>query len=526
MATACSQSVSHCIECTANFSFLSGAEKLTTFAYEGLRNYSVVASEVVGRVAAAVLLSPCAALDIATHTILLLPTSLYAAGKSICQGESDFTLPWQHVQRICNAVTPLFFGSLFGVLHPFAGIVMCEPTDKHIAFGMLSSNTNAVLKTYCSPVHSLSILEKLAKCHRYAEKDGVKREIFSPEHVKMFTEAKELEESLEALQAQEYIHKITNITLFVMAEIKIGLSKSSLPELSKEVLVRLSGLLIPVLTSVDIAVTLLAQGFFLATGIVQSLSGRGPIYTEVTTKPSMHIAFLVQNILKAVGNMAGMLVWFVSPMTGFQVSLWPASTFFKMQLGQLVKGLKAQMDSAKENDRFMIPIVFGEGKCSALSVPTHDMHKTYLVIEKKNSLFNLAWVNRPTVAIAEGLDAEKTAARIGCMLAERFPFMSIEKMMKYPVIGEKPEFPEASSVAQISPQGNSTNCVVSNFFGALEVIDRVKKEDQETTELRYETVRKYLMNAYSFYKDDFFPFTDYSFSSTWKSIKAHPAAEI
>ena len=78
-----------------------------------------------------------------------------------------------------------------------------------------------------------------------------------------------MEESLEAMQAQEFIHKITNITLFVMAKIKISIDHSELSALNKSILVRVSGLLVPILTLVDVSITLLAQALFLTTGVAR-----------------------------------------------------------------------------------------------------------------------------------------------------------------------------------------------------------------------------------------------------------------
>lgn len=515
---------------TSELSFLSGAEKLTLGAYQLPRQYSIVVSEIVSRLAAAILLSPAAALDLAFHGLLVLPTFIYAIGKSLYQRKIDFTLPWQHIQRIRNAVAPLLLGSAFGVLHPFAGLAMSEATDKHAIVGMLSSNTNQNLETPCSPIHSLSIVENIAKKHRFVESNGVKKEIFSKEHIKVLNDAKNLEKSLESLQAQEFIHKITNVTLFVMAKIKIGIESSNLSELSKAILVRVSGLLIPILTTVDITITLLAQAFFLTTGVVRLISGRGPIYTEVTTNPLMHASFLIQNILKSVGNLVGTFVWFASPMTGFKVSLLPANLFFKLQMNILMLQIKWKMHFSQNNEKFVVPIIFGNGDCSALSVPTHSMHKTYLIVEKKVGSFNLYWVNRPDVSCKQGLNTDEALVQIRSMLDERFPFMDIKKLMNYPVKSKKPEFLGSANFANIAAQGSPTNCVVSNMFGMLEALDRIRGEEQEITDLRYRVVRDVLMKDYGFYKSGFFPFADeadgYSLKNILNVIANHPNDSI
>lgn len=512
---------------TSELSFLSGAEKLTLEAYHQPRKYSILASEVISRLAAAILLSPAAALDLVLHSLLILPTFIYSIGKSIYQRQADFTLPWQDLQRIRNAIAPLLLGSAFGVLHSYAGLAMSEATDKHAVIGVLSSNTGQNLETPCSPIHSLSIVENIAKNHRYVElSDGRRKEIFSPEHVKVLKNARSLEESLEVLQAQEFIHKITNVTLFVMAEIKIAIENSCLSDLSKAILVRVSGLLVPILTVVDITITLLAQAFFLVTGVVRLISGRGPIYTEVTTNPFMHVSFLIQNILKSVGNLIGTFVWVVSPMTGFKVSLLPANLFFKLQMNILMLQIKWKMNSSKDNERFVIPIIFGNGDCSALSVPTHSMHKTYLIVEKQAGSFNLYWVNRPNISRKQGLNTDETLGQIRSMLDERFPFMDIEKLMNYPVESKQPEFSGSANFANIAAQGSSTNCVVSNMFGMLEALDRIKGDEQEVTDLRYQVVREALMKDYGFYKNGFFPFAresdGYSLENIWSAIERHP----
>lgn len=502
----------------ANLSFLGETERVTLYAYHAPRGRSICVSECVSRLAACILLSPAAALDIVMHTLLLFPMLAYAIGKSIYHCKSDFSIPWQHLQRIRNAVAPLLLGSVFGLIHPFAGLAVSEPTDKHIILGILSSNTHQDFETPCSPIHSLSLVEDLAKNHRYVEKDNVRREIFSPEHVKAIRTAKGFEKSLEALQAQEYIHKITNLTLFVMAKITGNLSPFANP-----IVLRLSGLLIPILTLVDLTIALLVQAFFLTIGIARLISGRGPIYTEVTTNPLMHVAFLIQTLLKVVGNLVGTLVFFVSPVTGFRASLLPAHLFFKAQMHLLLLSIRVKMCFAKEADRFVIPIIFGRGESSALSVPTHSSHKTYLIVEKKDRLFNLYWVDRPAVSCKEALDLEAALVQIKSMLDERFPFMDMEKLMDYPVRSQSPSFSGARSILSMQGQGNSTNCVVSNLFGTLEALDRIRGEDTEITQLRYQTVRASLMTKYAFYKDNFAPFSD---PSTWDSISAYPEAAI
>lgn len=276
-----------------NISFLNKIQHLTVYSY----NRPIV-SEIDDRIAA-LCLSPAAALDITVHSFSIL----YALGKR------DLPLAWAHLQRVQNAVTPLFLGSVFGLIHPFAGLVVSEPTDKQIIFGILSSNTSSWFETPCSPIQSLSIVEGL----------GIFTDIIK--------ETKEYEKSLKILQAQEYIHKITNVTLYAMSHLTNRIQNLKISDNKKEILTRLSGVFIPVLTTVDITITLIAQTFFLTTGVLRMVSGRGPIYTEVTTNPLMHLSFLIQSLLKSTGNIVCTFVWFVSPFQLLKIVYFPQTPF-------------------------------------------------------------------------------------------------------------------------------------------------------------------------------------------------------
>lgn len=508
---------------TSEFSFLSRAEKLTLEAYKLPRNS--VASMVLSRLAATTLLSPAAALDLTFHSLMVLPTLAYAIGKSINHRQKDFTLPWQHIQRIRNAVAPLLLGSVFGILHPYAGLAVSEPSDKQAIIGMLSSHVGQFQETTCSPIHSFSLVENVAKNHRYAE--GI--EIFSEENIKALKYARNLEESLEILQAQEAIHKIMNVTHLVMEQIKIDIENSSFSGLTKAILMRVSGVLIPILTPVDFAIALLAQAVFLATGIARLISGRGPIYTEVTSNPLMHASFLIQNILKSVGNLLGTCVWFVSPTIGFKASLLPANLFFKLQMNILMVRIKWKMRFSKANEKFVVPILFREGRESTLSEPKNSSHMTYLIVEKIERSFNLYWVDRPKILCKRRLDTNETLTQIRSMLDDRFPFMDVEKLMNYPVMSIKPPFTGSITYSTIAEQGNARNCVVSNMFGMLEALDMINGKE-EVTNLRYKVVREALMKDYGFYKSNFFPFLSrgggYSLSYIWSYIESHPLCAI
>lgn len=491
---------------SSNFSLISLAEYATSLSFEKPREYLPVTGHLIGRVVGVALLSIAAACEIVTHTILMIPAILYAIGKSIYQKKMDFTLPWQHLQRVQNAVYPLFFGSAFALIHPYAGLYTTEQTDKIAALGMLGSNRYNSTETPCSPVHSLSIIERIAKRIQTVDKDGKTIEIFPETHLNAIRCALEYEKGFQQLQAQEFLYKLTNLNLYVMGAIHGNLESSCMNEVTREGLKRLSGVLIPFLALIDLITALALQTFFLSTGICHWVSGKGPTYTEVTANPLMHVEFLIQTTLKTLGILIGNCVWFIHPMWGFQASLLPGTTFFNIQLNSSIGKLESFLKNGKEGAIETVPILLGNGTTSVLSIPSHSMHKTYLTIKKVDGTFELYWTNRPTVSVRKGLSLSETMDQVRAMVKERFPFMNLEKMMNYPIKSQTPKFPETENF-EIQGQGSNTNCVVSNLFGMLETLDHTEGLDESVKKVRYQAMRDALIKEYGFYKYDFYAFS-------------------
>lgn len=490
----------------SEFSFISAAEKLTVLAYVTPRNYSVVLSEVISRIAAVTLLSPAAGLDIGMHAFFLLPTISYAIGKALYSREIDFTLPWQHLQRIQNSVLPLLLGSAFGVVHPFAGIFVSEPTDKHSALSILYSDTkDEAFHAFCTPIDSLEMIEKIAVENRFAENS----EIFPEEYIKAIQEANFYEKILQIFQGQEFVHIVFNVTFRVMAGIIDVINETNLPLLFKEVLARISGFCVPLLTAVDLAIALTVQSILLTTGVIRLICGRGPHFSEVTKNPLAQVTLLIQTILKALGNIVGTLGWIVSPLLGFKISLFTTHLFFQMQMKLLMRQIQSKLANAKESSLSVFPILIGStGEHLPLSNPLSVLeHKTYLIAEKKGDKFNLYWVNRPDILQRKMVTLQEAVDQIQSMFKERYPFMDIERIVNYPVKSKSPEFP-SELFAKIDPQSNVRNCVVSNLFGTFEAFDRIKKVDLKITSLRNKVVRESLIKKYTFYQNDFIHFTE------------------
>lgn len=510
---------------SSELSFLSSAQKLTLSSYEQLRKSSIFGSEIIGRVAAGILLSPAAALDIGMHSILMPASFIYCIGASIYKKKGDFSLAVEHLQRIRNSVSPLFFGSSFGILHPLAGLALSEQADKHSVIGMLSSNIERELTTACSPLDSLSIVENLAMNHQYALSgtSSEKKQIYSKEHLEILGEIKDLEGSLELLQAQEYVHSIGNITHFAMGKLLGSIESSSLKPTHQQILKRASGLLMPILSGIDLTITLLAETFFIATGITRMISGRGPIYTEITSNPLMHLSFMLQGALKFASAVFAAPIWFISPNESLKASSLPVKLFFNYQMERMLSQIESKIKSLDDKKRLIVPVLYQVPTSSKFSMPFNGLHQTYLIIEKSADSFNLYWVNRPNISIKRNLTEKEALSQLRSMVMKRFPDMlsqpGVEKKREY----NEPEFTGSESFAKIESQGNKTNCVVSNLFGMFSALDKIKGEKEEITKLREKATRKALIQEYGFYQNEFFLSTyesdRYCLTDTWPLIE-------
>ncbi len=523
----------------STFNFLSIAEKITLRAYADIGDISPLGGEIVGRIAAT-FLSPAATLDFIIHSSMLLPSFTYTIGTSIYHQQSDFTLPWQHLQRVRNAVTPILLGSIFGLIHPEAGLAMSEPTDKHIVIGILSSNIPSHFRTACSPIHSFKLIEKLAKNNRVTAEDNEIIEVFSKEAIQLIKTASSFEWSLERLLIQNYLYKFINTNFFFRTVVNQQINQSNLPHPLKEALKRISVIFASPLAAVDFTIALLAQAFFLTTGALRLFTDRGPIYTEITTDPLMHLSFFIQSVLKFSGVIVGSAVGLISPEIGFKVSLLPGLAFFKMQMAVLKLQIKLKMQAAEPDSCLMVPIVYSLGKDSFDFSPLQTMHMTYLIIEKsKNMNFNLYWVDRPTVHTRTNCTLSDARDAIHSLLSNRFPFMDMQNQVVYPFENISPKLNNSTSQDVLLPQGNNTNCVVSNLFGALEVFEKLHQQktngslnnasSEKILTLRYRITRAALMHNYGFYRSDFYPFVEdqgFSLDTISKKIIDHSSSPI
>ncbi|MCI5052687.1 MAG: hypothetical protein MRY21_06100 [Simkaniaceae bacterium] len=453
-----------------------------------------VFGEILGRITSVALLSLGGLLEFVFHTTMLFPMLIYSIGKSIAKRKSCFNIPWQHLQRIQNSFGAILLGSPFAVIHPLMGLWATEASDKQIVMGMRGANQGLELsETPCSPVHAMHLVKDIADNNKT---------VFSNEHRKLIKQVRGFEHGFEVLQSQEFVQKVTNATLALMSRTLFAIEESNMHQKAKEVFSRIIGLLVPIFTAIDVALALILQSVFVLTGIVRAISQRGPIYTEVSWNPLMHIAFAIQNLLKAFGNIFCTFAWFYNPRVAFRASVTPSLAFFKMQLDLIICSAKKKIRGLKEGERCAFPLLLPVNgqQLKAFDVPTHTLHQTYVIVEKRDGAYTMVWTNRPSINTRSGMTESEAVDQLKTFFVARYPFMDKEKLFNYPVYGAEPQL--QGVITPIADQGSMNNCVISNLFGMCEALDRLQGKP-DMAQRRYRVVREYIEKKYDHVSGDF-----------------------
>lgn len=512
---------------SSNISFVSAASLITMYSYREIEekvHWSL--ATVVGGVVGAALLSPAAALDLGFHTLMLPPTCVYAVGKSIYKRKIDFVLPWQHLQRVRNSVAPLIMGSAYSLLHPYAGVFVSEPVDKHLARGILTSHMAAP----CSPVASDYVAKaKLKSLYSSLKKDPANKCI-TERHIKLINDVKNFECNLQIMHGQEIIAGTAKVTELCLGKFLQFFSYSHL-DIKEQIAIRVAAVCIPVFTLIDLTISLSLQAFFLTAGVVRLISGRGPLYTEMTTNPLLHVAMMVQTIFKALGNLLATPAWLISPELALATSRISGMLFMELQMQMLMLKVKLKMYFLEEGGMMAMPIVLHNGSSGdIISIPWETMHATYLIIQKKNGKFDLSWVNRPTITRSLGLEKEKTVEQIQALLRVRFPQLDLGHIAQFPINADEARLMKVDETIGIPDQTSPNNCVVSNLFGMLDALDIIVDKDQakKNTDDRNRILKQSIQRDYNFYQYDVcmtnnessFPLVEYGIFTSDPGCKA------
>ena len=477
---------------TSQISITSRAQQLCSNCHDDPTK-SRPLNAVISRVAA-LLLSPAATLDFAIHAIALPFSIVYAVGKSIYQRELDFVLPWQHLQRIREAVFPILFGTIFGLLHPYLGIYATEPKVKHVVGGYLLSNSSQGIDVVISPLaayrETVSNLKDLG---------------LSGEYQKIMKGLIKWEESLEKIQSFEmFCPKITHAA---MGKIYQYIDSSLMPFLLKEIISRIAVIAYPIFAAIDLTGAALVSTFFFVTGVAQLVGGKSPAYLETTSSPILHIYHLAKIIIGAIGVTAGFFVSLVSPKCGLKFSHPSSKTLGVVSFLLRIQFLKLsrQINALKDNERLLLPIVVQNNTNidSELDLlPSHSAHMTYLLIEKENEKFSAELIDR------------------GCFHGARYNLTNKEVLeiaknalsLRFSSTNEDLDsflattFSETRGLIDLGQQGSVKNCIITNLFAVFEVMHSRDSASEKMQQVNLRDFKLQQMKKYDYFQYDFFPY--------------------
>lgn len=480
---------------TSHISLTSKAEQLslmfhnnalTSQVYHNSDPRKILERFVLSRLAG-LLISPAAALDLIIHTVMIPVTCVYAIGKSIILKKKDFSIPWEHLERVRQTFAKIIFGSAFGLIHPYLGTYIAENKDIYFALGVLLSGSNTQKQTVIPPLSALKNILSISKNLENPLK-------FSKEQEKIVRSTIRWEKSLEEIQSIEFFD--LKITRTVLGKI-VNPNRDGF---AQEVITRVSMLAYPIFALLDLLVYTATSAISIVTGTLGWLGGRTPAYLEVTPSPLLHIYNLAKIVIFAVGATIGFFVSFVSPELGLSFSHISSERFSlsKLLLKAHCVRLNYNIKQMKDKERLLLPIVINHQEVAAdySFLPNVNSHMQYLLLRKVGESYEAELIERGSHHLKSGnLNYNEV-----CQLAYdglSLRFKSIKNGNTFLQLSERPEI-------DLGSQGNMTNCTITNFFAAFQVMnaqDKNEESDYTMTQLafRYKTLERFRYLFKDFY---------------------------
>jgi hypothetical protein len=481
---------------SSHLSLTSLAQKAILYSHESLTKSPAV-NAVVSRVAA-LLLSPAAALDLAFHTAATPITLLYSIGKSIIVWKRDFSLPWQHLQRIREAVIPILFGSISGIIHPYAGIYFSEPRDKHIAGGILLSTTSAHSDVVISPV---SAFEEVSEIMQSTDK----RNQFPEPYRNLVKSLVSWEKTLEMIQSVELFD--LKLTFKGMSAIYRIIDDTNVSYLAKGIAKRIALFAYPILAALDLTVSIASSLLLLGVGAIQMIGGKGPAYLETTNSPVLHTYQLAKIVMGVVSAVVGFGVSLFNPEEGLKYS-FPSSKNYHMLnalMFPIFKRIDREVKALDPGERIVLPIVTQNRRDSIEEeiLPSRNSHMTYLLIENHDKDgYSAELIERGNShGIAKQLSRKDVCKVAHECLSLRYFSLNCENGPSLSKIFDQPD-----DLLSLGKQGSLSNCVITNLFAVLQVLHHRDKGDPEDLSEKIKIFRAEAMDRYDHYQYDFFPF--------------------
>lgn len=480
---------------SSQVSLTSLAQRAVLYCHEELTDSPTI-NAIVSRIAA-IALSPAAALDLAFHLIVTPISVLYAIGKSVVIREADFSLPWQHIQRIREAVFPLLFGTAAGIVHPYAGIYFTKPADKHIAGGILLSNTTKQNDIVVSPTSAFDEVHDIM----HSSSTGMKFPIEYAHHVKTLAT---WERPLEMVQSTEVFDLKLRYRGMKAIDKTIDTSDLSTPlrDISKKVAL----VAYLALAALDIAWTVASAAVMLGIGVVQLFGAKAPAYLETTSSPVFHVYSIARIVMTVVSSIVGLGVSILDPEKGLEYSYSSSSKFKLVEtlLFPILKRANREIKALGEGERLMLPIVLQNDSESYENdiLPSRNSHMTYLLIEKNGESYSLELIERGNHhGITSGI-TYKEASKIArdCLRLRYFSTKS-DRYELLPSI-----FKKSDELINLGTQGSFNNCVITNLFAAFDVLNDRDGGDMDLLHEKTKHFRQRAMDRYDYFQYDFFPF--------------------
>ncbi len=325
------------------------------------------------------LISFAAAIDLTMHLIILPFSMVYAVGNSLYHRKSDFLLPYHHLQRVRDAVFPLIFGSLFGVIHPYLGTHAAEPTKKHIATGILLSGTDKdKFDAVCSPLTTMNEVYTLS-----SRMDKTLK--LSKNERKQLKQITFWEGELEKIQSIDFFN--LHLTYKLSRNIQLNIDDSRLPPIVKQIAKRISLVTYPIFMALDLIFMSFATVISLGTLVVKLLGGQSPAYLEKAWTPEVLIYNVVKMPLFLISTTIGLLTALIHPETGLMCHRYSMDFLAKVPFKIKMLGLKLRLRMMKTGDTIILPAVevFSPEQLAGTRLsllPTYGSNMRYLLIEK------------------------------------------------------------------------------------------------------------------------------------------------
>ncbi|CDR34641.1 hypothetical protein CSEC_1832 [Criblamydia sequanensis CRIB-18] len=414
-----------------------------------------VKTELFSRIAA-LFISASAAIDIVYHSLFTPLTLIYAIGKSIIRCKADFSLPLEHLERVRQAIFPLLFGSLFGVLHPHLGAMVSESKEKFIGYGILLSGTKKNLSVICSPLTT------------YKEIIEIGSLLASKYYMPYYTETVlkpvlAWEAALEKIQSIDFLN--LNLTKKIVGSAVDTIHSSQLPDPLKFISTRIVLLTLPLFAALDLVFFLFTELLCLSIGAIQLVGGKSPIYFESTLSPDFHLYQLAKILYHIIQTPIGFLYSFISPTGGLDFAA-SKKLLVKSLLSFQTLFLNKQIDSMEENEKLVLPIS-KNNEDSFSSLPSANSHILFLLIEKgKNGRYSAELIER-------GIDHAQTKKTLSSSDVKNLSYKMLDLRYSEPKSSFSQLvtkfFPEKGTL-DLGEQGPLNNCPVTSLFATLQVL--------------------------------------------------------